>query len=177
MGLQRVGHDWATELNGWNFLDRLLKFIWLCQLLLQHTGSSSLLLLLSSFQSCLTLCDPIDGSQGSNPGPFTGCAEWRTHLHSGPPGKSLKYEFEATVRNKQMRVSEWAQNGRSLNLLSTSVFLFVIYLKAVLMRWECYDPSLLFGFYKSGWVHVWCYCHSDVTDTCVRKLFLWQILF
>ena len=73
MGSQRVGHNWATELN-WNpyiikgWLDKLDQAI--------HYLARSPLGLVSkmtaaakSLQSCPTLCDPIDGSSPGSPIP------------------------------------------------------------------------------------------------------------
>ena len=78
MGLQRVGHNWATELN-WKFpiqakaegvhhhwtsftvnttsFTALQINIWM-----QSSKEQQAAAAVKLFQSCLTLCDPIDGS-------------------------------------------------------------------------------------------------------------------
>ena len=56
MGLQRVGHDWANELN-WTELRNLIF-----TKLTQYSAAKSL-------QLCPTLCDPIDSSPPGSPIP------------------------------------------------------------------------------------------------------------
>ena len=53
MGLQRVGHDWVTELRDFHF-----HFSWYhySHFLIKDAAAAK------SLQSCPTLCDPIDGS-------------------------------------------------------------------------------------------------------------------
>ena len=58
MGLQRVGHNWATELN-WNN--------WNIVLFNRCVAAAAAKLL----QLCPTLCDPIDGSPPGSPVPGT----------------------------------------------------------------------------------------------------------
>ena len=66
MGSHRVGHDWATELNWTHLSCSLLYFLYLVLCLAQSLCPWERSAAAKSLQSCLTLCDPIDGSP---PGP------------------------------------------------------------------------------------------------------------
>ena len=88
MGSQRVGHDWATELN-WiekgseNHLmlpnSCLQRVIW----------GWSYMCAAKSLQSCPTLCDPIDSSP---PGSLTLGFSRQKHWSGLPFGKAMKGE-------------------------------------------------------------------------------------
>jgi len=83
MGLQRVGHDWATELkwtcffydpadvgnliSGSSAFSKSSLNIWkfTVHILLKPAAAAAA----KSLQSCLTLCDPIDGSPPGSPTP------------------------------------------------------------------------------------------------------------
>ena len=71
MGLQRVGHDWATELN-WMFhcvyVPQLL-YPFICRWTYRLLPDSAAAAAAKSLQSCPTLCDPIDGSPPGSPVP------------------------------------------------------------------------------------------------------------
>ena len=60
-----------------------------------------------SLQSCPTLCDPIDGSQGSN----LGLLRWEHRVSSmGPPGKSMVLLFSSLPFNQSSRYAGTLSN-------------------------------------------------------------------
>ena len=68
-GLQRVRHDWATELNWTHLSCSLLYFLYLELCLAQSLCPWERSAAAKSLQSCPSLCDPIDGSPPGSPVP------------------------------------------------------------------------------------------------------------
>ena len=75
MGLQRVGHNWATNISSQNILATILRY----QLNPKEMHISLLLLFIA--QLCLTLCDPIDCSTPGLPVLHYLLEFAQTHVH------------------------------------------------------------------------------------------------
>ena len=113
MGWQRVGHDWATELNWTDYVIDINLQGW--------TATAK------SLQSCLTLCDPIDISPPGSPAPgilqartlewvaisFSNAWQWKSESEVAQSSLTLCDPMDCSLPGSsihgifQARVLEW----------------------------------------------------------------------